>query len=162
MNDTPYLDSIRVARPCTAAWSAMKGSDRVRHCSLCDLSVYNLSELTRDDAEAFLARRAGQRTCARFYRRPDGTVINRQCDPGWYERSRIGKQVFVALAALVTIVAGLDAAGAGPVQGAARGALLGLDAAFPGLGKAVVRSPLLYPLFHTADAGEIDNVDQNL
>ena len=77
----PSLELIQIASPCTADWNAMAGDDRVRHCGDCRLSVYNISEMTRDEAEAFLAQREG-RTCIRMFKRPDGTVITRDCPVG--------------------------------------------------------------------------------
>jgi hypothetical protein len=77
----PTLDLIRIASPCPAKWEEMTGDERQRHCSLCNLNVYNLSELSREEAEAFLAEREG-RVCVRLYRRQDGTVITHDCPVG--------------------------------------------------------------------------------
>jgi hypothetical protein len=57
----------------------MKGDDRTRFCSECNLHVYNFAELTRDEAEALVNSQAGQRLCGRVFRRPDGTIITRDC-----------------------------------------------------------------------------------
>lgn len=78
---TPSLELIQIASPCTADWNAMVGDDRTRHCSDCRLNVYNISEMTRDEALAFLSQREG-RTCVRMYKRADGTVISRDCPVG--------------------------------------------------------------------------------
>lgn len=59
----------------------MHGDSRVRHCGECNLNVYNLSEMTRQEAESLIARREG-RLCVRFYRRADGTIITRNCPKG--------------------------------------------------------------------------------
>jgi Carboxypeptidase regulatory-like domain len=72
------LDNVRVASPCPTSWEKMTGNDRVRHCQECKLNVYNLSELTRREAEQLIASREG-RLCIRFYRRADGTVMTRDC-----------------------------------------------------------------------------------
>jgi hypothetical protein len=72
------LDEVRVASPCDAAWDDMVGDDRVRHCAGCDKDVYNLSGLSRADAEALLVAK-GVDVCIRFYRRADGTLITRDC-----------------------------------------------------------------------------------
>src|SRR5690348_11198318 len=47
----PLLDRIQIASPCEASWDAMNGDDRVRFCGLCEKNVYNLSAMTRDEAE---------------------------------------------------------------------------------------------------------------
>src|SRR5262249_50869006 len=52
----------------------MTGDDRVRFCAECNKSVYNISSMTRAEAEDLLLRCAGQ-VCARFERGPDGRVI---------------------------------------------------------------------------------------
>lgn len=41
------LDTIEVASPCSADWEKMAGTDRVRHCSRCQLNVYRLSNMPR-------------------------------------------------------------------------------------------------------------------
>src|SRR5215472_2919723 len=60
------LENIHVAAPCPADWTQMSGDDRVRHCSECNLNVYNLSEMTRAEAERLILSHEG-RLCARFY-----------------------------------------------------------------------------------------------
>ena len=59
----------------------MDGDGRVRHCSLCWQYVYDLSEITRSEAED-LVLRTEDRLCIRFYRRKDGTVMTRDCPEG--------------------------------------------------------------------------------
>src|SRR5262245_18296403 len=74
----PVLDNIRVASPCNAEWETMIGDDRVRHCGACDKQVYNLSEMTRDEAQALIVAREG-RLCIRYYQRKDGTILTADC-----------------------------------------------------------------------------------
>ncbi|HEX7289229.1 MAG TPA: carboxypeptidase-like regulatory domain-containing protein [Candidatus Angelobacter sp.] len=59
----------------------MAGDERVRFCSECTLNVYNLSEMTRREAEQLIATHEG-RLCVRFYRRADGTIITQNCPRG--------------------------------------------------------------------------------
>jgi len=94
-NRLPVLDSLRIASPCSEQWDRMTGSDRVRNCASCKLDVYNLSAMTRADAEALLQSRTG-RVCARYYRRGDGTILTADCPVGVRRRRR---QV-IAIAAL--------------------------------------------------------------
>ncbi len=56
----------------------MEGDSWVRHCELCAQKVYNLSALTRAEAERLLSRSEG-RICTKFYRRPDGTILTQPC-----------------------------------------------------------------------------------
>src|SRR6478752_6097664 len=75
------LDQLRVASPCQVSWDEMQGDDRRRFCSHCRLNVYNLSEMSREDAETFVQKSEG-RTCVRFFQRADGTMITRDCPVG--------------------------------------------------------------------------------
>jgi len=72
------LDEIRVATPCGVSWDDMIGTDRVRYCHHCRLNVYNLSSMSREDAETMIQGREG-RLCVRFYRRADGTMLTQDC-----------------------------------------------------------------------------------
>jgi hypothetical protein len=94
------LDVINVASPCPASWDAMTGDNRVRHCAGCSLNVYNLSDMTRDEAEALVQQREG-RLCVRFFRRADGTVITRDCPVGLRWVRRRCSRLVVAVVALV-------------------------------------------------------------
>jgi hypothetical protein len=75
------LDRISIASPCSADWDEMPGSDQVRHCGQCNKNVYNLSAMTRREAEALLREKEG-RLCARLYRRADGTILTENCPAG--------------------------------------------------------------------------------
>jgi len=75
------LDNIGVASPCRASWDDMVGTDRARFCMQCRQHVYNLSGMSRSEAEALIRNKEG-RMCARFYRRQDGTVMTRDCPFG--------------------------------------------------------------------------------
>lgn len=75
------LDHVRIAAPCKTDWQQMIGTDRVRFCGHCNLNVYNLSSMTRVQAESLIARTEG-RLCVRFYRRTDGSILTRNCPVG--------------------------------------------------------------------------------
>lgn len=77
----PQLNDIRIASPCSVDWESMTGTDQVRHCGECRLNVYNISEMTTQDAQELIARTEG-RLCIRMYKRADGTVITRDCPVG--------------------------------------------------------------------------------
>jgi hypothetical protein len=72
------LRRLEIASPCTVSWDGMRGDDKVRFCGKCQLNVYNLSGMSRREAERVVGAREG-RVCVRFYRRPDGTVMTRDC-----------------------------------------------------------------------------------
>jgi hypothetical protein len=102
--DNP-LDNVRVASPCRADWDEMYGDDRKRFCIECRMSVYNLSGMTREDAESLLISAEG-RLCVRYFRRTDGTVLTRDCPVGW----RAAKQrVSKVATAVFSMIAGLFA-----------------------------------------------------
>lgn len=98
----PVLDNIRVASPCTAAWSKMTGDERVRHCADCQKNVYNLSDLTRDEAEALIVEKEG-RLCVRYFQRADGTILLKDCTVGVRRKRR---RRFVAAGAAALLAAG--------------------------------------------------------
>ncbi len=98
------LDRVRVASPCSVPWDAMKGDDRVRFCDACKLSVYNLSAMSREEAESLIRGREG-RMCVSFYRRADGTMLTRDCPVGWRRaRQRLARVVAGFAAACLTAV----------------------------------------------------------
>jgi NCAIR mutase (PurE)-related protein len=94
----PILDNIRVASPCPAAWDAMVGDDRVRHCAQCNKNVYNLTNMTRAEAEMLIAGRNGE-LCVRYYQRSDGTIITSDCTIGVKRKRR--RRIIAAGIALV-------------------------------------------------------------
>lgn len=67
------LDSININSPCTADWDEMIGNDQVRFCRHCNLSVHDLSAMTRREAMRLIIKSKGK-LCARYVRRPDGRV----------------------------------------------------------------------------------------
>jgi hypothetical protein len=68
------LESLEIAKPCRADWDKMKGDDHARFCASCTKHVYNLSDMTRLEAEALIRSKEGE-ICIRMMRRADGTVI---------------------------------------------------------------------------------------
>jgi hypothetical protein len=98
----PQLDDVRVASPCSAEWSQMTGDDHVRLCGACSKHVYNLSGMTRDEAEALIVAKEG-RLCVRYFQRPDGTILLADCTIG---RKRKQKQRLVAFGAMALLAGG--------------------------------------------------------
>jgi hypothetical protein len=96
------LTSIRIASPCPADWAKMAGDERVRHCSECNLNVYNLSAMTERQVKQLIAGSQGQRVCARFYRRADGTVLTQDCP--WRFRTLARKVSRFAAAVLAAVM----------------------------------------------------------
>lgn len=92
------LANIRIASPCPADWDRMVGDERVRHCSECNLNVYNLSAMTERQVQELIAGSRGKRLCTRFYRRADGTVLTQDCP--WTLRALARKVSRLAAAVL--------------------------------------------------------------
>jgi hypothetical protein len=100
------LDNVTVASPCPADWKAMTGDDQVRFCGQCQLNVYNLSAMTRDEAETLVQSKEG-RLCIRYYKRLDGKIMTQDCIVGrqiLHQRrlARFGK--IAAAVSIITIV----------------------------------------------------------
>lgn len=104
------LDRVRVAAPCSADWKEMRGDERVRFCDRCSLNVYNLSAMTRREAERLVVRSEGQ-LCVRFYRRADGTTLTRNCPVGLRAlKRRVSRVATGAAAAALSFFAGVGVA----------------------------------------------------
>jgi len=102
MPTTISLDVIDIPRPCPADWNEMHGTDQVRFCDHCKLNVYNLSEMTRPQAERLLIEKEGH-LCARLYRRLDGTVITRDCEGAWkFARRKLSRWAALSCAAVLS------------------------------------------------------------
>ncbi len=102
----PVLPNLRVASPCRADWSEMTGDDRVRACGSCNKNVYNLSEMTRDEAEALILEKEG-RLCVRYFQRKDGTILLKDCTVGVAQKRK--RRLFAAGAAAVLAGGGFAA-----------------------------------------------------
>lgn len=104
---TSPLDHVTVAAPCSADWDEMIGTDRARFCGQCKLNVYNLSGMTKREAENLVAGAEG-RLCIRFYRRADGTILTENCPVGLRAiKRRLSRAVSAALSAILSFLAGL-------------------------------------------------------
>lgn len=101
------LESITIASPCQVDWNLMTGDEQVRYCGQCQLNVYNLSGMTREEAET-LVRGTEGRLCVRYFQRADGTVITRDCPVGLQalHKRRVKRLGKVAAAVTVMTVVG--------------------------------------------------------
>lgn len=106
---TNPLNNIKIASPCSADWNQMMGDERKRYCGDCKLNVYNLSGMTRAEAENLLINSEG-RLCVRFYRRADGTVLTKDCPVGWQAlKRRISRTATAAFSMIAGVLTGLFA-----------------------------------------------------
>lgn len=78
------LEQIRVTSPCHADWNSMKqvspGDDRTRFCAGCCKNVYNLSLMTRAEAQQVVQDHDGH-LCVRFQLQENGTMHTRDDSP---------------------------------------------------------------------------------
>ncbi len=104
--DSP-LNNIKIASPCSANWNEMYGDNRKRFCSDCKLNVYNLSGMTRDEAEALVTSAEG-RLCVRYFQRADGTVLTADCPVGWAKvKQRTRVYATAAASMLIALFSGV-------------------------------------------------------
>lgn len=96
------LDVVSVAAPCPAKWDDMVGDERVRLCRGCSQNVYNISEMSRKEAESFLSENSGPK-CLRLYRRKDGTLITKDCPVGRKFIDGFNRSLGFAAAAFITV-----------------------------------------------------------
>ena len=104
---TSPLEGVRVSAPCKADWEKMVGDERVRYCNQCSLHVYNLSGMTKREAEGLVANSEG-RLCVRYYRRADGSILTRNCPVGLRAlKQRVTRIAGAALSAVLGFFAGV-------------------------------------------------------
>jgi hypothetical protein len=100
------INKLRVAAPCSVPWETMNGDERSRHCQLCDLKVYNISEMTAAEVGNLVEKTEG-RICGRLYKRADGTVLTKDCPVGlraFYKRTaRLAGAALTAIFALFSV-----------------------------------------------------------
>ena len=84
---------LPIHAPCTQDFSAMTGTDVRRFCEECRTHVHDMSDMTEREAEALLARAAGQELCVRYHYGADGSIAFRP------EPRAVGLVVALAIAA---------------------------------------------------------------
>src|SRR5688500_16534157 len=101
--DISLLDRVRIASPCSMPWKDMEGTDWVRYCGHCRLNVYNLSALSRPEAESLIQEKEG-RLCAAYFQRRDGTILTSDCPVGLQAVRRRFVVMAGSIAALFAII----------------------------------------------------------
>ena len=67
------LDSICIAMPCSVDWNEMKGDNKVRLCGGCNKNVYNLSAMSKSEAEEVLS--GPTLPCIQIMRSNEGAIV---------------------------------------------------------------------------------------
>jgi hypothetical protein len=95
------LDQIEIPQPCPMPWRKMKGDARVRFCPQCQKNVYNLSAMSRAEAEQVLAEHQ-ESLCAQIRRDRNGRVTH---DANLWAHNR-WRRWYAAAAALIASLVG--------------------------------------------------------
>jgi len=151
---TSSLNHVTVATPCPANWDSMIGSERVRFCGQCELNVYNLSAMSRQEAESLVARNEG-RLCARFHRRRDGSIITEDCPVGLRALKRRASRIKRAIAtSLLGFLAGMGlSAAVGRFEGFMSGPDVPWGDSGRTMGEIAIRQPTIRP---PGEKGKVD------
>src|ERR1044072_8689352 len=107
---TRQLELLQIPKPCPSDWENMIGNERKRYCTECHKYVYNLSAMTRREAEVLIEDSQGK-VCARFTRLPDGQILTHEPPITLH---RINRRPSPIAAALVTALISLSPAVAAP------------------------------------------------
>jgi hypothetical protein len=76
------LPQVVIPVPCHVDWNMMTRIDsdgRARFCESCERPVYDSAAMTRDELFDLITRNEGTRPCMQLHRRPDGTIVTRDC-----------------------------------------------------------------------------------
>ncbi len=111
----PLLENLQVASPCHEKWGDMVGDETARFCLKCEKNVYDLSSMTRAEAESLITAKEGK-LCVRYYRRADGTVLTADCPEG-IARQRRRKLAAGVVGASLLAAGGFAASSLFRVQG---------------------------------------------
>jgi hypothetical protein len=104
---TSPLKNLKIASPCSQDWNAMIGTERKRYCGECKLNVYNLSGMSKTEAENLIVNAEG-RLCVRFFKREDGTVLTQDCPVGWQAlKKRVSKTAAAFASLFIGLLSGL-------------------------------------------------------
>jgi hypothetical protein len=111
------LDRVYLKKPCSTEWNLMEGNDQIRFCSECNKQVYNLSSMTRKQAEDLLAKGGGE-LCAKIDRDDRGKIITayQLNDPSFF-RMRLPSFTSAAVATLLGIGVTVQAEVPSPLYG---------------------------------------------
>ncbi len=98
------VPNLHIASPCPSDWNKMAGNEQVRHCSECNLNVYNLSAMTERQISELVAAHQGKRLCTRLYRRSDGTILTQECPWRWRTlKRRASRFAGAVLSAVISV-----------------------------------------------------------
>ncbi len=101
-----HINNLNIPNPCSEDIELMEGEGPERYCDKCAKNVYNLSDLTRDEAEALFEANEGSSLCINYNVFTSGKVeFFEEGQPRPSPSQRRGVRKLLAAAALVTLVA---------------------------------------------------------
>jgi hypothetical protein len=103
------IDRFKVASPCSEDWDEMRGDDRIRFCSHCNLEVHNFSAMTRREIQDLVARSNG-RLCARYIHTPKGQIKTLDYTPPLVAIARRASRIAAGPLAVAMTLASASAA----------------------------------------------------
>ena len=65
---------IQITSPCNADWDQMIGTDRIRFCDHCNLTVHEITEMSPKQVRRLVTKSQG-RLCVRYEQRPDPVLL---------------------------------------------------------------------------------------
>ena len=107
MSSYPTLEQVKIASPCPMKWEEMQGNERKRFCHSCQLNVYNISEMAKEEAEN-LIRDSEDRLCITMFQREDGTILTKDCPVGLKSIRRKYREAILFLSSIaISVLAGI-------------------------------------------------------
>jgi hypothetical protein len=76
------LPQVVIPVPCHVDWNLMTRIDsdgRARFCERCERPVYDSASMTRAELHDLITKHEGALPCLQLHRRPDGTIVTRNC-----------------------------------------------------------------------------------
>jgi hypothetical protein len=110
------LETLQIPNPCSVGWQNMEGDDKTRFCRACNKPVFNLSAMTRQQAEALLAALRGN-LCASLTRNENGMVVTTEALPKSLPRlHQISKRASSVAGAVISAMMAVSPVMAAPAQ----------------------------------------------
>lgn len=141
------LDNLTLSYSCPVAWNNMDGNERERLCKQCDKKVYNISNLSRSEANSFLLSKAGKETCYSFYLRADGTIKTDNCPAIFRPIRDKCKLMMRACSFMLAFVSSVSSSHATPQNRKETGLGPALGTAVGGIGGGMGQADMLRVLF---------------
>lgn len=101
MEKKQLLERVTVAFRCPMSWEKMVGDERERFCGQCQKSVTDLSQMTAQEVESYVAEHGPRGSaCVRIWRDSNGNLITKGCGSPVAQGQRVAqKAVTVGIAA---------------------------------------------------------------